>query len=137
MDTNTPQTPELVFASRDEFLTPTGRRYLGFTLPVSGRNVRIRSLFENEKEAYESKMLSHKGGLSLAALKEARRRLVQITLVNPAGDLLLAESDISKLSALDGADIACCYENAMTHCGFKQEEIEGLLKNSGSVRADA
>lgn len=129
------ETPPL--ATRDELFSLTSRRYLQFPLPFSGKNVRIRSLLETEKEGYEAAMLSTKGGLSLAALKEARRRLIVLTLVDATGNQILTDADTPKLKTLDGGDLAAIYDAAMQHCGFKQDEIEALIKNSGNVRADA
>lgn len=128
---------EIELASLDELFTPSGRRYITIQLPISQRYVRIQSLFEHEKEAYEGRMLSAKGGLSLAKVKEARRQLIVEVLVDKAGNRLMQNGHISKLSTMDGKDIAAIYEAAMDHCGFKNDEIENLVKNSGSVRADS
>lgn len=126
-------TPTL--ATRAEFLTPAKRRFKNLTLPVSGQAVRIRSLMEGEKEAYEADLLNPKGGVKFDKLRTARRRLVQLCLVDADGNPLLEPSDIDKLTVLDGADLGYLQDECMVHCGFKEGDIEGLVKNSDAVHA--
>lgn len=122
--------------TRSKFLAPKSRRFQDVTLPVSGDNVRIRSLKEGEKEAYEAELLTSTGKVKFDKLKSARRRLIQLCLVDENGDLLLQPSDIEQLSELDGADLGYLQDICMVHCGFKEGDIEGLVKNSEAVRAE-
>lgn len=121
------------YISREAFLQPARRRFKDVTLPVSEHRVRIRSLMEGEKEAYEAETLNKKGGLRQDRILDARRRLVVLCLVDGNGDLLLTSGDSEALKQLDGADMACLQDECSVHCGFKEGDIEGLVKNSDAV----
>lgn len=122
------------YASREQFLAAAKRRFKDVTLPVSGHKVRIRSLMEGEKEQYEAEMLDKKGGgFRKDMLLNARRRLVVLCLVDENGDQILNNSDLAALKQLDGADMATLQEECQTFVGFKEGDIEGLVKNSDSV----
>lgn len=127
------QTTVKTLATREQFLLPAKRRFKDLTLPVSGHSMRIRNLMESEKEAYEAELLNPKGGVKFDKLKSGRRRLVQLCLVDQEANLLLEPKDVDKLSQLDGADMAFLQEECMVHCGFKDGDLEGLVKNSESV----
>jgi hypothetical protein len=120
--------------SRQEFLQRTPRRYEDVPLPVKGGTVRIRSLTEAEKEAFEAAMLTDSGQVKRSAMRSARRRLILLCLVDDAGELLLQPTDIDALADLDGADLAVLQDAAMKHVGFKASDLDNLEKNSGAVR---
>lgn len=122
------------YASRESLLSPAKRRFKDVLLPVSRKKVRIRSLFEGEKEAYEAEMLDKKGsGLRKDKLLNARRRLIVLCLVDKDGTPILSNADLDALRNLDGADMATLQEECQSHCGFKQGDIEGLVGNSDGV----
>lgn len=128
----------MALTSRADLLAPAKRRFKNLTLPVSGHTVRIRSLLEGEKESYEAELFTAKGDqLRKDKLTNARRRLVLICLVNDNGERLLSDADIDQLKALDGADMAYLQGECQAHCGFSKGDIEGLVKNSETVHADA
>lgn len=131
------------YASRDDLLTPSKRRFRDVTLPVSGQRVRIRSLMESEKEAFEAEMLTRDGSTSKARLRDARRRLVVLCLVDENGDPLLQPGDVDALSSLDGADVGHLADEIQVHVGFKAGDLEAnarqaeaMKKNSSVARDD-
>lgn len=127
----------MTYATREQFLAKARRRFKDVTLPVSGLTVRIRSLMEGEKEAYEAEMLTTKGEVRFNRLVNVRRRLVVLCLVDENGDPILSKEDVDALKDLDGADLAHLQEECAVHCGFKAGDIEALAKNSGSVPVDS
>ncbi len=124
------------YASRETFLKPATRRFRDVELPVSGLKVRIRSLMELEKEKYESETMSRRGTIRQDMLKNARRRLVVMCLVDGNGDVLLQPDDVEALGHLDGVDIGILQDECMVFCGFREGDIEGLVKNSNGVHVD-
>ena len=123
--------------TRDEFLAPSKRRHRNVSLPVRGGDVRIQSLFEHEKEAYEATLLNSEGEMSLKGLRGARRRLICLCLVDADGERLLSDADVNTLKHLDGADIAALQDACQEWVGFKSGDIESLVKNSEAVTADS
>lgn len=124
------------YASREMFLKPATRRFLDVDLPVSGLKVRIRSLMELEKEEFENETMNSKGNIRQDKLKNARRRLVVKCLVDGNGDVLLQPNDVDAIGHLDGVDIGKLQDECMVFCGFREGDIEALVKNSSSVHEE-
>lgn len=125
------------YASRDAFLAPAKRRFKDVVLPVNGSKVKIRSLFDGEKEAYEAELLSKKdGNVRKDMLASARRRLFVLCICDGSGEPLLSSADLDSLKQIDGADAAVLQEECQTHVGFKPGDIEGLVKNSEGDHAN-
>lgn len=120
------------FLGREEFLAPQQRRYATVTMPGFGM-VRIQSLTEREKSDFETAAMTVKGGLSRRKLEEARRRLIVLCIVDANGNRLLTEQDMPTLENLDGAVSTRIYDECRRHCGFDEEDIETLVKNSEAI----
>jgi hypothetical protein len=124
------------YASRADFLAPAKRRIKDVTLPVKGLKLRIRSLFEGEKEAYEAGLLTVKGDVTRDSVKNARRRLIALCLCDENGERILSDADVDSLKNLDGADMAYLQGECQAFAGFQKGDIEGLVGNSESVPGD-
>lgn len=118
------------YASRVDFLAPAKRRIKDVMLPVKKIKLRIRSLFEGEKEAYEAGLMTAKGDTTRDTLLNARRRLIALCLCDENGERILSDADLDSMKSLDGADMAYLQEECQTFVGFKSGDIEGLVKNS-------
>jgi hypothetical protein len=123
------------FGSRADFLAPDERRFKVVTLPVSGKRFRIRSLFEGEKEAYEASLCNAKGDVTKDTILGARRRLIALCLCDGKGERLLTDADVDGIKIKNSADMEYLQKECQTHVGFKQGDIEALVKNSESVPA--
>lgn len=117
------------FVTREQLIAKAKRRYQDFVVPDFG-TVRIRSLTERERSNYEAEMLDSKGNTRKSRLLQARRRLIALTVVDPSGELLLNETgDVKALEEQDGSITDAIFEQAMIHCGIKENDIEVLVKN--------
>ena len=117
------------FLTRDQFLKPSPRRYKEVELP-DGSTARIRNLTEDEKSTFEASVLSAKGEFSIDRVKQQRRRLICLCLVNAAGDRILSDEDATALKQVDGALTSALYDECRVWCGFDEGDIEELVKNS-------
>lgn len=125
-------------ATREQLLKPAERRYLNIPLPVSGLAVRIQSLREGEKTAYETDVSLTEDGERRPVrerLEDAKVMLICRVLVDAEGKRLLEDDDFDALSEMDGLDAATIYDAAFKHCGFEPTDVENLVKNSEKVRA--
>jgi len=117
------------FITREQLLAKAKRRFQEFEIPDFGK-VRIQSLTERERSNYEAEMLDSKGATRKSKLIQARRKLIALTVVDVSGDLLLNESgDVKALEEQDGSITDAIFEQAMIHCGIKENDIEVLVKN--------
>ena len=115
--------------TRDQLIAKAKRRYQEFMVPNFG-TVRIRSLTERERSNYEAEMLDSKGNTRKVKLIQARRRLIALTVVDSTGELLLNQpDDVKGLEDQDGSITDAIFEQAMLHCGIKENDIEVLVKN--------
>jgi len=120
--------------TRNELLGLTKRRFKTIDIPELDLTFRIQSLTEREKSEYETALLTKTGrGVSRERLTDAARRLMVLCLVDDDNNRLLEAGDVSALSQLDAIVAAKIYNECQTHCGFGEEDIEQIVKNSESV----
>lgn len=126
--TTTKTTTEL--ATFDQLVASGGkRRFKRVTLPVSGLDVRIRSLMERELSEYQAGVQSARDEKQRQKrMKAANRRFIALCLVDDDGNTIV--TDASKLTELDAADSSFLYDECATHCGINRQDIEDLVGNS-------
>lgn len=125
------------FLSREDFLAPDERRIKDVYLPVRRKWVKIRSLFEHEKEAYEASLRDKNGDVTNESAKASRRRLIALCLCDAKGNRVLSDADVDAMRDKDGTDLAYLQEECQVFCGFKKGEIDAIEKNSEPVPADS
>lgn len=123
------------FATREQLLQPARRRIKIVELPISGLKVRIRSLFENESEAFQAEMFS-RGRVQKDKAVSSYRRLIVLCVCDEQGQPLLSKNDTDSLNQWDGADVNHLGKECESHCGFVEGEIEKTEKNFDRVPAD-
>jgi len=111
--------------SREKLLAKTARRYVEVIL--DGDTYRIQSLSEKERCDYELSLQDKKGKFTADKL---RRMLLVKTLVDSNGARLLQDSDEALLREVDGRTIGVLYDRAKKHCGYDDDELEAITKNS-------
>lgn len=122
------------YASAVDLLACKGTRYAD--VEVDGKKFRIRSLSELAKSQYEEGMKNKKGELRQDRLLDARCALLVECLVDGAGNQILNRTQIPELRKLDGRTSGALYDAIMQHCGWKDSDIEGLVKNSPETHGD-
>lgn len=120
---------------RDALLSRVDRRHTTVDIPGGG-TVRLQSLTEGEKAKYETSMLTKKGRVNQTKMEDATCRLIVLCMVDDEGRRILSDSDTWELLKLDGAVTAAIFDVATTHCGFSAEDIDAIVKNSGTLHAD-
>ena len=69
-------------------------------------------------------------------LLDARRRLIVLCLVDSEGKRLFSDGEASKLEDIDGEVTSLLFDAAKDHCGFSNDDIEELTKNSEGIHVD-
>jgi hypothetical protein len=59
--------------------------------------------------------------------------LIVLCLCDGNGERLLSDADTNSLKELDSTDTAYLQDEIQQHIGFKEGDIEGLVKNSETV----
>lgn len=115
--------------TREQLLGAKTRRFLDFEVPGLPGRVRIRSLNEKEKSAFEVEFLTKKGTPDRDRVEQMRRRLVCLTVVDATGSTILRDEDVRQLEEIDGAITTAIYNQAQGHCGFSAGDLEDARKN--------
>lgn len=121
----------MALLTRDQLLAPDPVRHHQFS--CGAVDVRIRNLTEGEKSKFENSILTSKGSLSVSKLDLARCRLIALCVVDAQGRRLLSDADAEALLEKDGALTARIYDECRKHCGFDEDDIETLAKNSDRI----
>lgn len=123
------------FATRDDFLGATKRRFREVALP-GGKRARIRSLTAGEWADIETKHINLKGGgLNPVGLRNSDFRLIISAVVDGEGQPLFSDADIDKLAAADSALVQPLVREIREHCGLRGD-VEGAIKNSDSTTGE-
>lgn len=123
-------------AGKTELLAANKRRFKEVELP-GGLTVRIRSLSERERAAFDTSVLAKKGGLDRDKLNDARQRLIVLCAVDGNGNLLFSEADLPAIQDLDAAVTQALYDACVAWNGMNDEDMEALVKNSVAVHVAA
>lgn len=134
------------FADRAALLGLAERRFGSFTLPVSGKKVRFRSLTELELSRFERALFvedeTADSGYRMepGRLDDIRARLIVITVCDGEGELLFSEADVPAVSTFDPADLVPLYEQIQKHCGIadaaERRKRRAALKKTSNGTGD-
>lgn len=103
------------------------RRFAVHPVPmVDGKSVRIRSLFETEQSAFESRQVTSRGKLNTNELERGRRRYIALCVVNADGNPYLAEKSLEQW---DSALVNWLYDRCCEHNGVREQDREALVGN--------
>lgn len=127
---------ELPIAGRDDLLGSFVRRFAYIPVPAAGKRFRVRNLSELERSQYENSLLNAKGRLRGDRLLEIKVRMIQIAVVDDDGKLLYGLADVPQLIQQDSQVIDQLVSGIKLHCGFSDDDLEGLEKNYGAIPVD-
>lgn len=92
------------------------------TYPVGdGVEFRVRSLTERERSEYEIAMLDETGEISKDALKEQRKRLIAICVMNDDGTQMFDSSNLTELDSIDGGFAGELYDFLLKFCKLRED----------------
>jgi|TARA_R110002167_G_scaffold93782_3_gene251036 hypothetical protein len=124
----------MTIANRNALLKLCERRYIDLDLEDAGVTVRIQSLSEKEKSAYETRLIAKSGrGILRDRLQDATRRLIALCLVDENNDRIFLDSDINQIGEMDSFVSSRIYDAAQEHCGFNKGDIEDTLGDSEKI----
>lgn len=115
------------YATREQAVRPSKRRYVDVYVPEEDCWYRIRNLTEDERGDYEDAISDGSGD---ADPRIVRAELMVRVCVDEKGDLLFGPDDVLKLSRKDSSVTGRIYSAAVAHCGYETGSPEDLRKNS-------
>lgn len=119
------------FLTRESLLKKAERRYEEFELSINGETstCRIRSLTERERSDYESAMQTAIGKKRDARMRDAKRRLIVLCVVDENNEPMLKYEDIHELESIDSRVTSTIFDRCVDLVGFGSDDIEDLSGN--------
>lgn len=110
--------------SRDDILSADDLKQTAVAVPEWGGIVYVRSLTGNERDIYETYMLSDQ-----KTDKAVRAYLAALCIVDENGKRLFSQNDIELLGQKSGAALERVANEALRLNAFTPDDIEDLAKN--------
>lgn len=127
--------------SKEQILSVDDRKTEVVSVPEWGGDVIVRSLTAKEKEEWENSLTDVDVKNSKVKLKvnygTIMARLVALTVIDGAGNLLFTHSDITRLSEKSGVAVDRVCAVAKRLGGITDQDLEELEKNSESDLSDS
>lgn len=119
------------FLTRDQITGRAGVRRFS-SVKLSFGTLRIRSITERERNAFESAEVNDEGDVQVKEVGNRRARLVALCAVDSEDKPLFKSEEYGLLQEWDTQDLADAYADCRKHCGLdrKAKDREDLEKNS-------
>ncbi len=92
-------------------------------------SVRIRGLNGAERDEFEQSMVERRGKRYEANLRNARARLVALSVVDADGARLFSEADVNALGNKSASALNRVYEAARDLSGLTEADVDELAEN--------
>ena len=124
------------FLNREAILQAQDLKQEEMFIPEWDGSLIVKGLTAAERDQYEAKLIVQKGKNTTVNMKNARARLVMLSVVDESGKQLFTEADISALGTKSAAVLDRIFEVASRLSGISDEDLEELSKNSESDPSD-
>lgn len=98
-------------------------------VPEWGASVLVRGMTGAERDDFEASVLEQRGQKFHVKLKNARARLVALTVVDETGQRIFSDDDVAALGKKNAAALNRVYEVAARLSGITDEDVDELAKN--------
>lgn len=115
--------------TRDEILKKVDTQIKIVKVPEWGGDVRVRGMTGEERDAFESSIVTVKGGKSEVDTKNIRAKLIVQCIVDEKGERLFGLDDIAALGKKSASALQRVFEVAGDLCGLTTSEIDKISKN--------
>lgn len=98
-----------------------------------GRKVRVMGLTGRGRDDYEAAILDQRGKKTRVNMRNARARLVALTVVDERGERIFSDDDIPMLGQKNAAALDRIFDVARRLSGLSDEDVEELEGNSAGT----
>jgi len=99
-------------------------------VPEWGGSVLVRGMTGAERDRYEAAVVEQNGKNTKVNMRNARARLMTMTVVDEKGNKLFTQADIETLGQKSAAALQRVFEVATRLAGIGDEDLDELSKNS-------
>ncbi len=119
----------MALLSKQQILTAKDIETKDIEVPEWGGTVRIRGLNGAERDEFEQSMVERRGKRYEANLRNARARLVALSVVDADGARLFSEADVNDLGNKSASALNRVYEAARDLSGLTEADVDELAEN--------
>jgi hypothetical protein len=123
--------------TREQILAADDLKRETIAVPEWGGDVIVKSLTGVERDAFEDSVVKQRGKSRELNLRNARARLVSLSLIDEAGNRLFTDADVELLGKKSAAALDRVFSAAQRLSGLTENDIDELAKNSGSGQSDS
>jgi hypothetical protein len=123
--------------TREQILAADDLKRETIPVPEWGGDVIVKSLTGAERDAFEDSVVKQRGKSRELNLRNARARLVSLSLIDEAGNRLFTDADVELLGKKSAAALDRVFSAAQRLSGLTENDIDELAKNSGSGQSDS
>lgn len=127
----------MALLTRDQILAADDLKRETLEVPEWGGEVIVRSLTGTERDAFEDSVVKQRGNSRELNLRNARARLVSLSLIDEAGNKLFTDKDVDLLGRKSAAALDRVFAAAQRLSGLTENDIDELAKNSESGQSDS
>ncbi len=127
----------MALLTRDQILAAEDLKRETIDVPEWGGDVIVRSLTGAERDAFEDSVVRQRGKTRELNLRNARARLVSLSLIDESGTRLFSDGDVEALGRKSAAALDRVFAAAQRLSGLTENDIDELAKNSESGQSDS
>lgn len=116
----------MAILSRDEILNAQDLKTEEIQVPEWFGSVLVRALTGSERDQFEQAILIRKGKDTTVNLRNARAKLVVMSVVDAAGKRLFSDADVAILGRKSAIALQRVFEAATRLSGISEEDLEEL-----------
>ena len=117
------------FLARDEILQAHDIKTMVVEVPEWGGRVLVRGLTGTERDEFEESVIETRGKSTHVKLRNARAKLVSLSIVDSDGERIFTEGDIDALGKKSAAALDRVYQVAARLSGISNDDLDELAKN--------
>lgn len=119
----------MALLTKQQILTAKDIETKDVDVPEWGGTVRIRGLNGAERDEFEQSMVERRGKRYEANLRNARARLVSLSVVDDSGSRVFTDADVKALGNKSAAALNRVYEAARDLSGLTEADVDELAEN--------
>lgn len=127
----------MALLTRDQILAVEDLKRETIDVPEWGGEVIVKSLTGAERDAFEDSVVKQRGKTRELNLRNARARLVSLSLIDESGSRLFSDGDVEALGRKSAAALDRVFAAAQRLSGLTENDIDELAKNSESGQSDS
>jgi hypothetical protein len=127
----------MALLTREQILAADDLKRETVPVPEWGGDVIVKSLTGAERDEFEDSVVRQRGKSRELNLRNARARLVSLSLVDEAGSRLFSAGDVEQLGRKSAAALDRVFGAAQRLSGLTEQDVDELAKNSDSDQSDS